>query len=87
MGSVGVGVGEVEGLVVDLEISADIREAKSMVDGICRGCRDPRDLWSSLWWTVCVKFVRSSGFEIVARLNILAPRDLPPASYGAYPRI
>ena len=44
MGSVGVGVGEVEGLVVDLEISADIREAKSMVDGICRGCRDRRDL-------------------------------------------
>ena len=32
-----------------------------------------------------MKFVRS-GFEIVARLNILAPRDLPPASYGAYPQ-
>lgn len=33
----GVGEVEVEGLVDDLEISADIREAKSMLGGVCRG--------------------------------------------------
>ena len=38
MGSVGVGVaGEIDDLVLDLEISADIREAKSMLGGVCRG--------------------------------------------------
>ena len=54
MGSVGVGVGEDEGLEVDLEISADMREAKSMV-GRCLWCL-MEVLGGGTWWAVSLRF-------------------------------